>query len=593
MLSLRDAFRKVTVGQKLTIIVILLIVIPAVVIGFLGFSLYAGGIRDRLAEGITRDIGNTAERVAERLSALESYAKGVSYDYTLEQAGRAVNAGDGGYDANYPELNRYIRDKFYLRRDCTLAAFSFVAFPERKIITSTESSPVQSNYLSTVHAKAMAFAEGLGFEPGYLVAEGKDVYLIRNLYDHLSFKRFGVLVLKLDLGYVMGGFLDNAGWRSGMFLELNGEPLNIGGASDEQYAELAMSLISSMPSAGSAYTAQRDRSVIYGLQTPGRARLGYAISISSAALMGDYNGALRNIIVALLITIAPISLLLVLLYRSIMVPVRRLTEAMHRVKEGQLGAQIDLKRGDEFGYMVDSFNNMSGQIKHLFDYAYKEELARRDAQIMALQSQINPHFLYNTLELVNWQARLAGNEDISRGIESLGTILDASMDRMGERTIPFLQELRHADAYVYILMKRFGSKISFHRDVDESLLDVKVPRLILQPIIENAIMHGLEPTGGGTVTMRAHSACGNMFIAVENDGADIGEERLEKLRSLLNREAPGDTGFTRLGLINVHERIRLIFGGEYGLSIDRRDGGGVIVTMTMPLSSASGRDGKA
>jgi two-component system sensor histidine kinase YesM len=116
------------------------------------------------------------------------------------------------------------------------------------------------------------------------------------------------------------------------------------------------------------------------------------------------------------------------------------------------------------------------------------------------------------------------------------------------------------DAYVYILQKRFGSKIGFKSEIDESLLDVKVPILILQPIIENAILHGLEPAGGGTVTVRARADNGKMLIKVENDGEDVEEERLEALRSILSREPSGETGFTRLGLRNVHERIQLIFG---------------------------------
>lgn len=584
MYFIRNFFYRTTVGQKLTIIVVLLIVIPAVIIGVLGFSLYAGGIRDRLAEGITRDIANSAGHIGEKLNAAESYAKSVSYDYTLEKAARAIGSDYNQYDAYYTELSRYMRDKFYLRQDSTLAAFSFSAFPDRNIFTSTESSSAQNAYLSNVHANALAFADTLGFEPGYLVVGGKDVYLIRNLYDHLTFKRFGVLVLKLDMNYLLSEFLYNADWKAGLTVELDGEPLDTGTTYGAEYLDRARDLIASSAVDGTAYVALRNQSIIYGTQKPGRATLGYAISISSASLLSDYYMALRNIILALLCTIVPISLLLLLLYRSIMVPVRRLTESMHNMKEGRLGVQIDLKRGDEFGYMVDSFNSMSGQIKHLFDYAYKEELARKDAQIMALQSQINPHFLNNTLELVNWQARLSGNEEISRVIESLGMILEASMDRMGERMIPFLQELKHADAYVYILQKRFGSKIGFQRDVDESLLEMKVPRLILQPIIENAITHGLEPSGGGTVRMRARADGAKILIEVENDGADIDEKRLGTLRSMLSGEPSGDTGFTRLGLKNVHERIRLIFGAEYGLALDRREGGGVIVTMTIPLS---------
>lgn len=583
MSFIKRAVNGMTVGQKLIIIVILLIVIPAVIIALLGFSLYAGGLRDRLAEGVTREINGASERIAERMTAAESYAKSVSYDYTLEQASRYVGNDADRYDTYYPELSRYLRAKFYLRPDCKLAAFSFCTLPDKKILTSTDTSQAQNEYLNNVHDRLLAYADKLDFKAGYVIIGGHDVYLVRNLYDHITYKRFGVLMLKLDMPYMLGEFLNNPAWNKGLLVELNRERLDTGNAYDSGFAQNAAGLIASSAYDSGNYTPIGSQSVIYGRQKPGNAELGYAVSISTATLMSDYYSALGKIIIVFVCTIAPISLLLILLYRSIMVPVKRLTESMYTMKEGKLGVQIDLKRGDEFGYMIDSFNSMSGEIKYLFDYVYKEELALKDAQIMALQSQINPHFLYNTLELVNWQARLSGNEDISKVIESLGTILDASMDRKGERTIPLMQELKHADAYVYIIQKRFGQKIGFERQIDESLLDVKVPRLILQPIIENAIMHGLEPTGGGKVTMRTRVEEHRLLIEIENDGTDIGEERLSELRCMLYQESTGDPGFTRLGLKNVHERIRLIYGKEYGVSIARRAGGGTVVTMAMPL----------
>ena len=145
------------------------------------------------------------------------------------------------------------------------------------------------------------------------------------------------------------------------------------------------------------------------------------------------------------------------------------------------------------------FVRNQGRLKYQFDHIYEEELALEDARIMALQSHINPHFMNNTLEIINWEARLAGNDKVSEMISSLGTLLDAALDRKKQPEVPLKEELTYVKAYLFIMKERFGKRLEVTLEIPEELYQEKVPRLILQPVIENAIAHGVQVQGTGKV----------------------------------------------------------------------------------------------
>lgn len=156
----------------------------------------------------------------------------------------------------------------------------------------------------------------------------------------------------------------------------------------------------------------------------------------------------------------------------------------------------------EFQYMKESFDSMSAQVRDLFVRAYDEELARKDAQIQALQAQINPHFLNNTLEMMNWQARMSGDTVVPKMIEALGTVLDYRMNRAEVREIHLTEELQCVNAYFYIMSMRFGQRLGIEKDIDENLLYIMVPPLILQPLVENAVVHGVEVLANGAIRLK-------------------------------------------------------------------------------------------
>jgi len=239
---------------------------------------------------------------------------------------------------------------------------------------------------------------------------------------------------------------------------------------------------------------------------------------------------------------------------------------------------------------------MSSEIKYLFDFAYSEKLARKDAKIIALQSQINPHFLNNTLEMMNWQARMAGDITVSKMIEALGTLLNSSMDRTNKKLISLSDELRCVDAYCYIISMRFGKRLKIEKQVDENLLQLKVPQLILQPLIENAVVHGVETVKSGTIQIKAYKDGQNVILQIINTGKNMTKEDINRVERIIEGtyELSPEEKATHesMGIHNVNERIKLIYGEEYGLTIRPIAEGETASTITIPLEYDQFKDNK-
>ena len=280
--------------------------------------------------------------------------------------------------------------------------------------------------------------------------------------------------------------------------------------------------------------------------------------------------------------VLPLLLLLWLLWRRhVSRPVETLVEANMKVQSGERGYEITQHAPNtEFETLFEHFNDMSAEMKAQFERSYLEQQASQRAQIKALQSQINPHFLNNTLEVINWEARLAGNDRVGAMIEALSTMLDAALDRDGRTQIPLRQELGYVDAYLYIIRERLGEGFHVHKEIDDSLLERQVPRLILQPIVENAVEHDMTRSGGGELWLRVYRQDRLLVLEVEHEGSMSEADRAkvaEQLRT--SREISGS-----VGIQNVNQRLKLIYGEDGSLSLDETGHGTILARIHFPLA---------
>ena len=278
----------------------------------------------------------------------------------------------------------------------------------------------------------------------------------------------------------------------------------------------------------------------------------------------------------------PLLVLLWLLWRRhVSRPLETLVEANMKVQGGERGYEITQHAPNtEFETLFEHFNDMSAEMKAQFERSYLEQQASQRAQIKALQSQINPHFLNNTLEVINWEARIAGNDRVGAMIEALSTMLDAALDRDGRTQIPLRQELGYVDAYLYIIRERLGEGFRVHKEIDESLLERQVPRLILQPIVENAVEHDMTRNGGGELWLRVYRQERLLLLEVEHEGRMTEDDR-EKIAGQL-RSSSEISG--SVGIQNVNQRLKLIYGDEGSLSLDETGRGTILARICFPLA---------
>ena len=267
-------------------------------------------------------------------------------------------------------------------------------------------------------------------------------------------------------------------------------------------------------------------------------------------------------------------------YRQVTRPTQILLEATEHVTAGERGYQITpVPNNTEFMQLTERFNTMSAELQHQFEQLYQEQQALQQSRIRALQSQINPHFLNNTLEVINWEARMADDEKVSAMIEALSTMLDAALDRDGRGMISLAEELRYVDAYLYIIHERLGDRFRSEKEIEPGAEEISVPRLILQPIVENAVEHDITPRGGGEIRIRVYREAGSVVLVTDHSGM-LTEADREKIRDII--EASPADGKDNVGLRNVAQRLKLIYGESSSLAFEESDGR-IRMTMRFPI----------
>ncbi|QGQ98675.1 sensor histidine kinase [Paenibacillus psychroresistens] len=265
-------------------------------------------------------------------------------------------------------------------------------------------------------------------------------------------------------------------------------------------------------------------------------------------------------------------------------PISELRNLMKKVVRGDLDVSIPISSRDEIGQLSQSFNTMVSKLSDLGYRLFESEIREKNSQIAALQSQINPHFLYNTLGSISMYAEIQGNREVVKMTNSLSKLLRYSINSQKSQ-VPLEMELEHVKGYMAIQQIRFEHKIQFYVEVEPELLKGSVIRFILQPIVENSIVHGFEKGNGfGTIILSGKKIDDTMVIKIQDDGAGMNalqlQALLDKKTSIVNPEE-GKGGH---GLMNVHRRIVLRYGNQFGLTIESDLAKGTTISLVLPFT---------
>ncbi|WHY84024.1 sensor histidine kinase [Neobacillus novalis] len=264
-------------------------------------------------------------------------------------------------------------------------------------------------------------------------------------------------------------------------------------------------------------------------------------------------------------------------------PIKKLQQVMINVKNGNLDQKFNFKSKDEIGELGRGFNEMIVQINKLIKSVSKEEKLKKAAEITALQLQINPHFLYNTLESINSLARIKKEYEISNLIVLLGRLLRLSISSFEEK-IPINQEVMYIESYLEIQKVRMRDPLEYSILLDDGVKDCLTVKLILQPIVENAIIHGIDPLRtAGQVNIEGKLVDEFIVFTVEDNGKGINPEELEQIRDRLKNKSEDLSKYRKkVGLYNVQTRILSHYGETFGISIDSKINKGTTVTIKIP-----------
>ena len=568
----------ISLKHGLIALIIVCWVLPVLLILTLTGYFIRNNLQIRIDETIETSVTNALNMTRANIDSALAASRAASYDNVIQRAWTQFSEDADGV-ALYGTVTDYLSQQYSYDENFRGVMLYFVPDPSTVYYASNRSNMGKTDPIRNYRAYAQEIAQSISKESStqvrFFEANGV-LYMLRNIVDS-AFRPYAVIIMECDEDALFAP-LDNIVWLTDATVNINGISRVTAGEGVTQ---------------DGTTTAATGSDQLYPIERTLRTS-DYTLSLSAhsdgAQIISELPSSMRFLIIVMLLALPLLAFVIWAFYRYVTDPLARLIDAARHVKRGERGYVISpLPKSQEFRSLAEHFNSMSEELKTQFEESYEEQLALQDARVKALQSQISPHFLNNTLEIINWESRMANNEKACRMIEALSTMLDAAMARGGSPVVSISEELRYVDAYLYILSERYGERLSVEKDIDESLLDQAVPRLILQPIVENAVEHGVEKRTNGAIVLRIF-AKKHLYLEVENDGVmtDQDRENISRLLSWDGTSEDNETRMGRIGIRNVNRRLKILYGEMYGLTIEEIAPGSILARIMLPLTHAQG-----
>lgn len=587
---IKSLIDKLTIKSKLIIISVVFLCYPIFVIGFYGYHNVTDTLKEKSFNYSKAIVDELSVIFSDRLESVRAFSFQILYDNTIYEANNSIELNQNDY-AWTNTFNKFLKANLYSKYEFNELGIYFTSSDMIYQVSRTNINTTPVPFIKdTLYKRAKA---GKG-SPVWVVCRNSvgsnDIYLTKLVYSPDSPKdEVALIIFKIDqaeLFKIFKNFEQTLKHDLSVVSDNSVEVYSFN--TDNQKIDL--SRINFKGSSDEVSNVKLGGDTIYYICKniePSNWKI--VIKISSNSLLRDVKSEARIVLILCIIGLPIILVLINFLYIDLVRPLNTLIRKMLQIENGTIGVTIDMRRSDEIGYVIRTFNNMSQQISTLINKVFKVQLAIKDSEIKALQAQINPHFLYNTLETINWKAKMNGVEEISEMVGALSSIIDANLNRKGENTILLSKEIEYINNYNLLTTKRFGKKINFKMDISEDTLDCKIPKLIIQPLIENAVYHGLEmKKGGGTIELNIHKENNILSICVIDDGLGIDEKTLAELNNKMNEDIFNKSDDmlmdnSKIGVINVHRRLRLLYGDEYGLKIESVYRQGTNISIKIPI----------
>ena len=562
-----------TFRVRIILIVALCWLLPMLVLGVYMSGIFVDALKAKTEQALQSGLIHAEDLTLREIERVLKKSKDVTYDEVVYANYTNYQDGIVDYEGFYTASRSYWQRMFQREPSMPFTAFFLLDEPWRMIHTADEAGEVRA-FIDHAMTQILRLGKTLDTR-SHFVAINDKLYLARNLFNR-RLERFGMVVLGIKAEALLSPLLDPGSlWQGKVDILLDDYVYTADETQPLDYDSYQQGLLEEN---GSISYSRRIKTSDY--------QLTYRVRLNQSDVFGQLDMYYQLLWALILLLIPLAALIMMFIHRRMTRPLARLSKATRQMARGELGITVPMQGPDEIGSLGRSFNAMSLQIQELIDASYREGLALRDARISALQSRINPHFMNNALEMMNWQARMEGAQSVGQMIESLSILINASLDRSDERTVPLYSELEIADAYFFFIKQRFAQRIRIEKLYDDALLEWHVPRLIIQTLLENAVEHGIAPAGGGTIRLHIYVQGETLFVDVRNDGKLLSKQELEKISELLN-EVNRDQS-DHIGIRNVNLRLKLIYHGDAGLTIRSDENGDTLARIHLPLDQSYG-----
>jgi two-component system sensor histidine kinase YesM len=319
----------------------------------------------------------------------------------------------------------------------------------------------------------------------------------------------------------------------------------------------------------------------YELSESGWSLIGVVPQAEILQQIHEFNRIFTLMVIVLLAAVMSFAIVLA---RTILQPLKRIIKGMESIQEGNLNVRLEHKSNDEFSVIMFQFNSMVERVHGLIETVYQQQRLRREAEIVSLLSKLNPHFLYNSLDMIYWKAIMKGEEEIGGSIVALSNILRYSISHHNE-FVTVREDMNQLESYLKIQSMRFNDKLKYSFHIYNEIWDDKIPKLVIQPLVENAIKYAFQNMKhDGYITIRGYRiGSSELIFEVEDNGVGMPEERIRTILAACEQEE--STKETGLGIQLVHQRAKYLYGEGYGVSIRSTVGTGTRILLKLGHST--------
>jgi len=579
-----------TVKNQVTLIMVLFSAVVSALIIFFGVYLVISYQRQITIQGTEVNLRLVANLIEQDLNDMAriGWASGnerVIADYFSADTGNdrimAINAHDRmTLIVQNNRVGHYVRRLLVVSNDNTkiLQMDNF----------SGLSIPVDVYNISLIHDLGYGEWFALIADPFHATAGTRVLPLVYPVNHPVNHSTIGTVTLLANSALItdklLGYYLPE---NAALYLELGGDTYRIEGNAITpaffDYTIIEHNITASVSPMTTVSTARGENSIVYTLVSY-PIRDGISITQISPRAQFDIAGGIWIwLLIGVIATIVLTGILVIhRLGRTISRPIARLRQKIDAIAGGDFSQDPSLEFSSDLGVIGQGVNRLSSDIVVLMDTRIKDEQLKRDLEYRMLQSQITPHFLYNTLNSIKWMATLQSADGIAEMVTSLSRLL-RTISKDIRKVAVLEDELTLLDDYLVIQKYRYRNSVMFTNTIDPEFMQTMVPRFSLQPLVENAIFHGIQPKGQGTITLSAEHDGDDVLVTVTDDGVGMSEDLINEILD----GSPESDLLVNLGLRNVHWRLQYAFGVGYGLSIKSEAGKFTAMTLRLPGTGES------